>query len=113
MLLIVNGYINEANMLEVILSVVNMKLAGPITPITESSFPLSFANREEVRELVKLGIFKVTTKDGPCSLKLAYWSMELGVVGRMTGKLRAVGSPLEPSSSRLVLDHYRAGSVTC
>lgn len=83
---IVEGFVNEDSVLEVIPSVVNTKLAGPITPITKNSFLLPFANREEVCDMVKLGTFKVKTKDGPCSLKLAYWSAEFGAIGRVTGE---------------------------
>lgn len=82
----VDGYVNESSVMEIVPLVVNTKLAGPITPITENSFLLPFANREEVREVAKLGTFKVSTKDGPCTLNLAYWSAELGAVGKATGE---------------------------
>lgn len=69
---IVDGYVNKASVLEIIPSIVNAKLVGPIMPITDSSFLISYASKAEVRVVVKSGMFKVVTKDGPYLLKLAY-----------------------------------------
>lgn len=75
---IIEGFVNEASILEVIPFVINTKLVGPIMPITENFFFLPFTRREDVHDVVKLKMIRVKKKDGPCSLKLAYWSAELG-----------------------------------
>lgn len=82
---LVEGYVNESSVLEVAPTIINSTLAGPITPLNDCSFLIPLANREEVREVCKLGSFKVATKDGPCTLKLSPWSAEIGADGRASG----------------------------
>lgn len=78
------GHVNDSSILEVAPTIINRTLAGPITPLNDCSFLIPLANREEVREVCKMGSFAVATKDGPCTLKLAPWSAEIGAVGRAT-----------------------------
>lgn len=70
---IVAGFINESSMLEVAPSQVNKQLAGSITPVNECTFMVPLASKKNVKEVSKLGTFKVLIKDGPCSLKIAPW----------------------------------------
>lgn len=77
------GHVNDSSILEVAPTIINRTLAGPITH--DCSFLIPLANREEVREVCKMGSFTVATKDGPCTLKLAPWSAEIGAVGRASG----------------------------
>lgn len=67
--------------LTVIPSIINRDLAGPITPLNDCDLLVPLANRDEGKELCKLGSFKGETKDSPCVLKLAPWSAELGTIG--------------------------------
>lgn len=76
------GFVNEANLLAVMPSIINKELASPITPLYDCTFLLPLRSREEVKELCKLGKFKVKTKDGPCIVMISPWSAELGTVGR-------------------------------
>lgn len=82
---VVRGQVNDGSVLEVIPSIINTKVVGPIVPLNESSFLVPFENRDEVCEMVKMGMFDVMTKDGRCSLNLAHWTAELGVLGRADG----------------------------
>lgn len=82
---LVEGVVNESNLLAVLLSILNRKLAGPITPLNDCSFLLPVKSREEVKELCKLGSFVTSTKDGPCKLSISPWSAELGAAGRASG----------------------------
>lgn len=79
------GHVNDSTLMEVAPSILNRTLAGPITPLTDCSFLVPLANREEVRDVCKLGNFTIVIKDGPCTLKLAPWSAEIGAVGRTSG----------------------------
>lgn len=79
---IVGGYDNEGSVLEVVPSLINVNPAGPILPLNENSCLIPFANRDEVREVVNLGTFDAITKDGPCVLRLANWTAEIGAEGR-------------------------------
>lgn len=54
-------------------------------PMNECTFLVLLAKMEEVKEIYKMSTFKVDTKDGPCSLKVAPWSAELGADGRAAG----------------------------
>lgn len=83
---LVEDQANESNLLDVIPSVLNMSLAGPITSVNECTFLIPLASREEVKELCKMGKFKVRTKDGPCELLLAPWSAKLGAIARASGE---------------------------
>lgn len=83
---LVSGYVNECSILEIVPSIINLKLAGPITPLNECSFLVPLANREEVKEVSKMGTFAANTKDGPCTLRIAPWSAELGAEGRASGE---------------------------
>lgn len=85
-LTIVGGFVNEGSILEIIPSIINVKLAGPIVPLNEFSFLLLFDNKEVVREVVKMGTFEARTKDGLCKLNLAHWTAEIGALGRATGE---------------------------
>lgn len=82
---IVEGYVNETSVLEVVPTVLNCMLAGPITPLNECSFLVPLGSRDEVKTVCKLGSFKVATKDGPCTLNIAPWSADLGADGRASG----------------------------
>lgn len=81
-LTLVEGFINESNFLKVALSIINKTLAGPILPLNEDSFLILLACREEVKDVCKIGSFKVATKDGPCTLKLPPWSAAIRVLQR-------------------------------
>lgn len=83
---IVGGHVNEVSMLGVIPSIINAKLAGPVMPLNETFFLIPFSSQEEVQEVVKLGKFDVVTKDGPCRLNLAHWTVEIGAEGRAAGE---------------------------
>lgn len=83
---LVSDFVNEASILDIAPSLINTSLAGPITPLNECSYLEPLASRSEVKEVCKLGTFKATTKDGPCMLKLAPWSAELGAEGRASGE---------------------------
>lgn len=63
------GFVNEASILEVDPSIIN-----------------KLKSREEVKEVSNLGAFKVGTKDGLCTLKLAPWSAEIGADGWGSGE---------------------------
>lgn len=82
---IIDGFVNEGSVLEVAPTIINRPLAGPITPLSECTFLVILASREEAKEVCKLVSFKVATKDGPCTLKLAPWTAELAE-GRASGK---------------------------
>lgn len=45
-------------------------------------FLVPLKNREEVKEVCKLGQFKAATKDGPYTLKLSPWFAEIRTEGR-------------------------------
>lgn len=79
---IVDGHVNDSSVLDVDLSLINIPLAEPITPVNDCTFLVLLDNRTEVKEVCKLGTFKASTKDGVCSLRLAPWSAELGSEGR-------------------------------
>lgn len=83
---LVEGVANESHLLEVVPSIINRNLTGPITPLNDCNFLLPLASREEVKALYKLGSFTARTKDGPCGLKIASWSAELGAVDRTSGR---------------------------
>lgn len=81
----VGGHVNKGSMLEILPSILNTKMAGPVVPLNETAFLLPFENRNEVRKVVKLETFDVMTKDGKCTLNMAHWTVELGVAGRPEG----------------------------
>lgn len=60
-------------------AVINRVLVGPITLLNECIFLVPLASREEVKEVRKLRSFRVETKDGPYTLNLARWLVEIGV----------------------------------
>lgn len=78
---LVEGFINEASVLEVAPTIINKSLAGPITPLNDCCFLVPLANREEVKEVCRFGTAKVATKDGPCTLRISPWSAEIGADG--------------------------------
>lgn len=75
---VVDGFINEESVMEIIPSIIPSKMAGPIIALNETSFLIPFESRDEVREVVKLGEFEAMTKDGKCKLNMAYWTRSLG-----------------------------------
>lgn len=85
-ILLVEGFINEDIILEVIPPIINRNLAGPITQLNECTFIVPLASRVEVKEVSKLGSFKAATKDGPCTLKVSPWLEELGADRRVFGE---------------------------
>lgn len=86
MLSLISGFVNVSSVLEIAPSVINMKLAGPITPLTDYSFLVPLVNREEVKEVCKKGTFKATMKDNLCTLRIAPWSAELCAEDRASGE---------------------------
>lgn len=83
-LTLVEGYVNEASLLEVAPTIINKSLAGPITPFNDCAFLVPLSSREEVKEVCGLGS-KVATKDGPCMVNLSPWSAEISADGRASG----------------------------
>lgn len=79
------GFVNEASILAIIPSILNRELVGLITPLNDCAFLVPLARRDEVKEVCKMGSFKVATKDVPCVLKLAPWLAKLGAIGRAVG----------------------------
>lgn len=75
---IVEGFVNEKSVLEIILKIVNIPIAGLITLINDCNFLVLLVSREEVKQVYKLDVLKVLTKDNDCMLKLAPWKVELG-----------------------------------
>ncbi|KAH7659788.1 RNA helicase protein [Dioscorea alata] len=65
---LVEGFVNENSILEVVPSIINRKIAEPVTPINDCNFLILLDSRAEVKKVVKLGTCKVSTKDGPCVL---------------------------------------------
>lgn len=82
---LVEGFANEPSILEEAPSFINRTLAGPLTPLNGCSYLVPLTSRKEVREVCKLGTFKVATKDGPCTLKITPWSAEIGAISRASG----------------------------
>lgn len=68
---VASGFVNKSSILELLPSLVNRSLAGPLTLVIESNFLLPLVSREEVKYVCKLGSFKVSTKDGDHVLKMA------------------------------------------
>lgn len=62
---LMNSFVNESSILEVMPSIINLALLRPITPLNNCMFLVPWTNREEVKEVCKLGQFKVVTKDDP------------------------------------------------
>lgn len=77
---LVEGVVNESNLLAVLPSILNKELAGPITPLNDCFFLLPVKSREEVKELYKLGSFVASRK-----LSILPWSAELGAARRASG----------------------------
>lgn len=74
------------NMLErVFLNVIKLSIAGSLMPVNDNMFLVPLTSREDVEEICKMGSFKISTKEGDCSLKLAPWSTELGAYRRTSG----------------------------
>lgn len=71
---LVDGFMNESSILEIVPSIIDRPLAGPITPLNECNFLVPLASREEVKQDWKLETFRAATKDGPCSLCLVPWT---------------------------------------
>lgn len=74
---VVDGFINVTSILEVAPSIINKPLAGPITLINACAFLVLLVSRVEVKEVCKMGTFKVIAKNGPGSLKLVPWSAKV------------------------------------
>lgn len=79
---ILDGAVNEKSVLEVLPFIINILLVGPISPMNDCSFLVPLSSRDQVKEVCKLDVMKVVTKDGLCSLKVAPWSAEFGQKGR-------------------------------
>lgn len=82
---ILSGYVSDVGLGEVLPSVINRSLAGPLTPLNDKMYLVPLASRAEVNEVSKLDVVQFTTKDGSCSAKLAPWSAEIGAVDRASG----------------------------
>lgn len=67
-LTLTQGFVNEVNLLAVIPSIINKKLASPATPLNDCTFLLPMESREEFKDLCKLGS---ETKNGPCILNIS------------------------------------------
>ncbi|KAH7690551.1 Zinc finger CCHC-type protein [Dioscorea alata] len=80
------GFVNEASILEIIPSIINKDIVGPITPINECNYIIPLSSRAEVKEIAKLGSVRAATKDGPCVLSFSHWSAELGAEGKASGE---------------------------
>lgn len=83
---LIDGFVNEVSILEIEPSILNLTLIGPITLLNDYTFLVPLKNRDVVKEVCKLGTFKVATKDGPCTLRLSPWSVKLGADGKTSGE---------------------------
>ncbi|KAH7657308.1 Zinc finger CCHC-type protein [Dioscorea alata] len=83
---LLEGNVNATSILEVAPAILNVATASPITPLTDCSFLVPLASRQQVKEVCKLGRFNAATKDGQCLLSIATWSAEFGVEGRASGR---------------------------
>lgn len=79
---LIEGFVNDSNLLTVLPSIINRELTGPITPLNDCAFLLPMKSREEVKDLCRLGTFAASTEDSPCKLQVSPWSAEMGAVGR-------------------------------
>lgn len=85
-LTLMEGFVNKASIVEVAPSIINKPLAGPITPLNEIALLFLLASREDVKEVCKIGSFKVVTKDGPYTMKISPWSAEIRADDRASGE---------------------------
>lgn len=53
--------------------------------MNDYTFLVSLASRDEVKEVYKLDVMKMSTKYGGCALKVAPWSAELGADSQAAG----------------------------
>lgn len=79
------GQISEGVFFDAIPSVLNFPLSGPITLVNDDVFLLSMASKEEVKATCNLGTFKLSSKQGLCSLSISPWTIELGALGKVSG----------------------------
>lgn len=82
---LMEGFINEASILEVAPSIISKPLTGLITLLNEYVFFVLLKSPQEVKKVSKLGSFKVVTKDDPYTTMLSPWSTELEADGRALG----------------------------
>lgn len=99
---IVSNFVNKNSVLEIIPTIVNVPIAKPIMPINDCTFLVLLVSREEVKQVCKVDVMKVSTKDGGCRLK------NISVDGktrrrRQGGGDRAMNYGMESTSTRLVL----------
>lgn len=80
-----SGYVNKNSVIEVCHSIFNSLIARPITLVNNCTFLVPMMSRKKVKEVCKLGLMQVSTKDGGCLLKMAPWSAKLGANGKATG----------------------------
>lgn len=82
---ILSGYVTDAALEDVLPSVINCSLAGPLTPVNDNTYLAPLSYRADVKEASKLDVTNFSTKDGVCSVKFAPWSAELGSLERADG----------------------------
>lgn len=84
-LTILSGYVTDRALEEIVPTIINCTLAGPLTPVNDVSYLIPLSCREKVKEVCKLDKLTFTTKDGRCAARIAPWSAEMGAVDRASG----------------------------
>lgn len=79
------GQISESVLQDVIPSVLNVPLSGPLTPINDDVYLIPLATKEEVKAACLLGVFELSSKQGLCSMSISPWTAELGALGKASG----------------------------
>lgn len=77
-LTILSSYVTDAGLNEVLPSVINRALAGPLTPLNDTMYLIPLSSLADVKEVCKLDVAKFEIKDGMCLAKFAPWSAEIG-----------------------------------
>lgn len=85
-MILTSGYVTVSALEEIIPSIINCTIAGPLTPLNDASYLIPLISRAEVKDACKLDAVTFATKDGRCSARLAPWSAELGAVDRASGE---------------------------
>lgn len=83
---IISGYVTDLALDEVLPSIINRSLAGPLTPVNDNTYLVPLSCRADVKEVSKMEVMQFSTKDGVCSAKFAPWTVELGAVERASGE---------------------------